>query len=141
LADLRQPLTSLLVLPAKDAGGNTAYLTAGQVLEWRGDIDLVFLGACETAVGPARFAEGMSGIQGAFLRAGAQGVIATLWPVEDVYATQFAADFYRHYTKGASAAQSLSETQREWMQPSPGVRASEQAYRRVTAWAHAYYSE
>ncbi len=56
------------------------------------------LSACETAVGPARFADGMSGLQGAFLRAGARGVIATLWPVEDVYASQFAADFYRRYT-------------------------------------------
>jgi CHAT domain-containing protein/Tfp pilus assembly protein PilF len=140
LSDPRQPLTSLLLLPAKDAAGNAAYLTAGQVMEWRGDIDLVFLGACDTAVGPVRFAEGMSGMQGAFLRAGARGVIATLWPVEDVYASQFAADFYRRYTQGVPAAQSLSETQRAWIQPSQGVRESEQGYRRMTAWAHVLYA-
>ena len=35
-------------------------------------------------------ADGMPGLQRAFLRAGARGVIATLWPVEDVYASQFA---------------------------------------------------
>jgi len=140
LSDVRQPLTSLLLLPAKDASGDAAYLTAGQVLEWRGDVDLVFLGACDTAVGPVRFAEGMSGMQGAFLRAGAHGVIATLWPVEDVYASQFAADFYRRYTQGMSAAQSLRETQRAWFQPSAGVRANEQAHRRLTASAHVFYA-
>jgi CHAT domain-containing protein/Tfp pilus assembly protein PilF len=140
LPDLRQPLTSLLLLPARDAAGKAAYLTAGQVMEWHGDVDLVFLGACDTAVGPVRFAEGMSGLQGAFLRAGARGVIGTLWPVEDVYASQFAADFYRRYTAGKSAAESLSETQRAWLEPSPGIRGSEQAYRRMTASAHVFYA-
>jgi tetratricopeptide (TPR) repeat protein len=139
LADLRQPMTSLLMLPAKDAAGNSTYLTAGQVQGWRGDADLVYLSACETAVGPARFADGMPGLQRAFLRAGARGVIATLWPVEDVYAGQFATDFYRRYTAGIPASRALAETQRAWMQPPPGLRASEQLHRRMTAWAHAYY--
>ena len=57
LADLRQPLASLLVLPATDASGAATYLTAGQVEGWRGDAELVFLSACESAIGPPRFAE------------------------------------------------------------------------------------
>jgi CHAT domain-containing protein len=141
LADLRQPLASLLLLPARDASGNPTYLTAGQVQEWRGDADLVYLSACETAVGPARFAEGLPGLQRAFLRAGARGVIATLWSVEDMYAGQFAADFYRRYTKGVPASQALSETQRAWMEPASGIRQGEQAYRRMTAWAHVLYAQ
>jgi CHAT domain-containing protein len=141
LADLRQPLTSLLMLPARDADGNPVYLTAGQVQEWRGEVKLVYLSACETAVGPARFADGMPGLQRAFLRAGARGVIATLWPVEDVYASQFATDFYRRYTAGTPAARALAETQNSWMQPVAGLRASEQGHRRMTAWAHAYYTQ
>ena len=80
LADLRQPLASLLVLPAKDAAGAPAYLTAGQVQEWRGDVGLVFLSACESAIGPPRFAGGMPGLQSAFLRAGARGVIRRSGP-------------------------------------------------------------
>lgn len=140
LADLRQPLASLLMLPALDATGRPTYLTAGQVQEWRGDADLVYLSACETAVGPARFADGMPGLQRAFLRAGARGVIATLWAIEDLYARQFAAEFYRRYTQGVPAAQALSETQRAWMRDQPGISAREQSYRRMTAWAHAYYA-
>ncbi len=139
LADLRQPMTSLLLLPAVDAQGQPTYLTAGQIQQWRGDADLVYLSACETAVGPARFADGMPGLQRAFLRAGARGVIATLWPVDDVYASQFAADFYRRYTAGESAAAALTGTQRAWAQTLPGVSAGEQEHRRMTAWAHVYY--
>ena len=141
LADLRQPLASLLMLPAVDSAGNATYLTAGQVQSWRGEADLVYLSACETAVGPARFADGMPGLQRAFLRAGARGVIATLWPIEDAYASQFATEFYKRYTAGMSAAQALSETQRAWLEARPGVSAREQAPRRMTAWAHVYYTK
>lgn len=141
LADLRQPLASLLLMPALDGAGNPSYLTAGQVQEWRGEANLVYLSACETAVGPARFADGLPGLQRAFLHAGARGVVATLWPLEDVYAGQFASDFYRRYTAGMPAAQALSETQRAWMNPAPDIRASEQLPRRMTAWAHAFYTQ
>lgn len=141
LADLRQPMTSLLTLPAKDARGAATYLTAGQVQSWRGDADLVYLSACETAIGPARFADGMPGLQRAFLRAGAHGVIATLWPIEDVYASQFATDFYRRYIAGVPAPRALAETQSAWMKRVDGERADEQAHRRMTAWAHAYYRQ
>ncbi|HEU5136823.1 MAG TPA: CHAT domain-containing tetratricopeptide repeat protein [Steroidobacteraceae bacterium] len=140
LADLRQPLASLLVLPATDASGAATYLTAGQVEGWRGDAELVFLSACESAIGPPRFASGMPGLQRAFLRAGARGVIATLWPIEDVLAQEFSADFYRRYTDGKSAAQSLSETQRAWLMPRKGADAAEQTRRRITALAHGFYA-
>jgi len=133
LADLGQPLTSLVVLPALDANGAPTYLTAGQVQEWRGDADLVYLSACDTAVG--------HGMQSAFLRAGARGVVATLWPVEDVYASQFARDFYGRYVSGIPASQALSETQRAWTHAAAGVRESEQGHRRMTAWAHAFYAQ
>ncbi|HTU64981.1 MAG TPA: CHAT domain-containing tetratricopeptide repeat protein [Steroidobacteraceae bacterium] len=140
LADLRQPLASLLVLPATGEGGTATYLTAGQVEGWRGDAELVFLSACDSAIGPPRYAGGMPGLQRAFLRAGARGVIATLWPIEDVMAQEFSADFYRRYTQGATAAQALGETQRAWLAPAPGRSDAEQARRRITALAHGFYT-
>ena len=139
LADLRQPLASLLVLPSTDAG-KPAYLTAGQVQGWRGDADLVFLSACESAIGPPRFASGMPGLQSAFLRAGARGVIATLWPIEDVLAREFSEDFYRRYTETRSATRALGETQRRWLAATPGVDDQQQRRRRITALAHGYFA-
>jgi len=139
LADLSQPIASLLVLPATDAGGKSTYLTAGQVQGWRGDVDLVFLSACESAIGPPQYASGMPGLQRAFLRAGARNVIATLTPVEDVLAQQFAADFYTQYTAGVPAARALGETQRAWLVRKPGMSEEEMARRRVTALSHAFF--
>jgi CHAT domain-containing protein len=140
LADLRQPIASLLVLPATDANGKATYLTAGQVQAWRGDTELVFLSACESAIGPPQYAAGMPGLQRAFLRAGARGVIATLAPIEDVLAQQFSEDFYSRYTKGVPAARALSETQRAWLAPKPGMSEEEQLRRRIMALVHAYYA-
>jgi CHAT domain-containing protein len=76
---------------------------AGQVQEWRGDAGLVFLAACETAAGPARFAEGMSGLPRSFLSAGARGIVATLWSVEDVYESEFSVEFYGRFIVGRDA--------------------------------------
>jgi CHAT domain-containing protein len=141
LADLRQPLASLLVLPATDGSGRSTYLTAGQVQDWRGDADLVFLSACDSAIGPPRFAGGMPGLQSAFLRAGARGVIATLWPIEDVLAREFSADFYQRFTNGETAVRALSDTQRAWLAPKPGASEAEQMRRRITALAHGFYTQ
>lgn len=141
LADLRQPMASLLVLPARDAKGTPAYLTAGQVQEWRGDVGLVFLSACESAIGPPRFAGGMPGLQSAFLRAGARGVIATLWPIEDVLAREFTADFYKRFTSGESAVQALNSTQRAWLAPNSTLSDADYRRRRITALAHGYYTQ
>lgn len=140
LADLRQPIASLLVLPATDASGKTTYLTAGQIQGWHGDAELVFLSACDSAIGPPQFAVGMPGLQRAFLRAGARGVIATLAPIEDVLAREFAADFYARYTGGQSALRALGETQRAWLAARQGMSAEEQLRRRIMALSHAYFA-
>jgi tetratricopeptide (TPR) repeat protein len=139
LANLRHPSASLLLLP-KGRGGEAAYLTAGEVQEWRGDTGLVFLAACETAAGPARFAEGMSGLPRSFLSAGARGIVATLWPVEDVYESEFSVEFYRRFIVGRDAQAALAETQREWLKPRPGEKAAQQQQRLATVWAHVFYA-
>jgi CHAT domain-containing protein len=139
LANLRYPSASLLLLP-KGGGQEAAYLTAGQVQEWRGDVGLVFLAACETAAGPARFAEGMSGLPRSFLTAGARGVVATLWPVEDVYESEFSVEFYRRFIGGRDAESALAETQREWLKPRPAESAANHQQRLATAWAHVFHA-
>jgi CHAT domain-containing protein len=139
LANMRFPSASLLLLP-KVGVKEAAYLTAGQVSEWRGDVGLVFLAACETAAGPARFAEGMSGLPRSFLTAGARGIVATLWPVEDVYESEFSVEFYRRFIVGRNAESALAETQREWLKPRPAESAGNHQQRLATAWAHVFHA-
>jgi CHAT domain-containing protein/tetratricopeptide (TPR) repeat protein len=139
LANLRYPSASLLLLP-KGGTEKPAYLTAGQVQEWRGNVGLVFLAACETAAGPSRFAEGMSGLPRSFLTAGARGIVGTLWSVEDIYESEFAVDFYRRFIAGQDAESALAETQRVWLKPRPGEKSGEYQQRLATAWAHVFHA-
>jgi CHAT domain-containing protein/tetratricopeptide (TPR) repeat protein len=48
--------------------------------------ELVVLSACNTAGGRLLHGEGVQSMAGAFLAAGARGVVATLWPVQDAQA-------------------------------------------------------
>ena len=58
---------------------------------------LVVLSACETALGKRLDGEGMMGLSRAFLAAGASGVVATLWSVDDAATAHFMKVFYGMY--------------------------------------------
>ena len=97
--------------PAND-GILTAEEVAGLNLDgtW-----LVTLSACETGVGEARSGEGVFGLRRAFMMAGAQNLLMTLWPVSDETTPKIMADFYREALKTGDAAGSLAKVQREWL--------------------------
>jgi tetratricopeptide (TPR) repeat protein len=76
---------------------------------------LVTLSACETGVGEARSGEGVLGLRRAFMMAGAENLLITLWPVSDQTTAEIMADFYREALKTGNAPGSLSKVQREWL--------------------------
>ena len=77
-------------------------------------LELLFLSACETAVGDDRAALGLAG---AAVRMGARSVVASLWSVNDEASSELAAAFYRHLAEGeASRAGSLRRAQLELLE-------------------------
>lgn len=76
---------------------------------------LVTLSACETGVGEARSGEGVFGLRRAFMMAGTQNLLMTLWPVNDAATADFMADFYTKALATKDAPQALAETQRDWL--------------------------
>jgi CHAT domain-containing protein len=50
-------------------------------------------------------------IVNAFIDAGAQSVVSTLWPVEDQATARFMAIFYQHLAKGESKSAALRQAQ------------------------------
>jgi CHAT domain-containing protein len=76
---------------------------------------LVTLSACETGVGDARSGEGVFGLKRAFMMAGAQNLLMTLWPVSDETTPEIMGDFYRQAFASENAPAAFSQTQRAWL--------------------------
>jgi CHAT domain-containing protein/tetratricopeptide (TPR) repeat protein len=78
-------------------------------------VELAVLSACDTAVGRLATGEGVLGLQRTFHAAGAQGVIAALWPASDAGSMLLMGRFYINlWEKKLSKPEALREAQR-WM--------------------------
>ncbi|MGB7744015.1 MAG: CHAT domain-containing protein, partial [Terracidiphilus sp.] len=70
---------------------------------------LVVLSSCQSAQGSVVDGQGVLGFRAAFAMAGAQAIVMTLWPVDDLAGKQFMDFFYSHIDKGASEAVRLAQ--------------------------------
>lgn len=76
---------------------------------------LVVLSACETGVGDIEQGEGVAGLNQAFLRAGAKGVVMSLWRVPDVQTAELMKRLYGEIDKGISPVEALRAAQRSFI--------------------------
>ena len=95
---------------------NDGILTAEEVAGL--DLDgtwLVTLSACETGVGQVQSGEGVFGLRRAFMMAGAQNLLMTLWPVSDEVTPKIMADFYKEALTTHDAPGALAKVQHDWL--------------------------
>jgi CHAT domain-containing protein len=96
--------------PAKSDG----LLQVHEIRNLRVNADLVTLSACDTGVGPVG-EEGVDSIVNAFVAAGAQSVVSTLWELEDHATAQLMANFYEHLGRHEEKAEALRQAQLEML--------------------------
>jgi CHAT domain-containing protein len=116
LADSQDPALATLALSQWDATGKPldGALRQYDITQLHLDSELVVLSACETAVGREIAGEGPIGLSEAFLRGGAQSVLATLWQAPDTATAALMREFYRQMlTKKQSAAVALQLAQND----------------------------
>ncbi|NOK17004.1 CHAT domain-containing tetratricopeptide repeat protein [Corallococcus carmarthensis] len=99
---------------APGASSDSALVTA---LELAGldlwGTQLVVLSACDTGRGAVRRGQGVYGLRRAFLVAGAETVVMSLWKVDDATTRTLMETYYRHLLGGEGLATALREAMRE----------------------------
>ncbi len=96
--------TALLLSPG---GGEDGVVGPGDLARLRLDAELVVLSACRTAGGVVVGGEGVQGLTGPLLEAGARAVVATQWPIGDASTVRFVSAFYAALAHGARAGAAL----------------------------------
>jgi CHAT domain-containing protein len=71
--------------------------------------DLITLSSCESGFGKLNFAEGLLGLNRAFMYAGCPNVVFSLWKVYDKVSANLMVDFYESVLEGKSYSESLRQ--------------------------------
>ncbi len=119
--DYRHPELSGLVLSLVDDRGNPqdGFLRMHDIYNLKLPVDLVVLSACNTGLGKDVKGEGLIGLTRGFMYAGAGGVVASLWKVDDDATAELMKHFYEGmFAHGLSPAKALRDAQLTmWRQP------------------------
>ncbi len=120
--NVRSPERSGVVLSAIRADGSIqrSVITPADTLDMDlSATDLVVLSGCRTALGGKPIREGLTGLTGGLMSAGAERVVASLWSVSDEATQKLMTSFYRNiYQEKLSPAQALRTAQLAfWQDP------------------------
>jgi CHAT domain-containing protein len=122
------PELSGIVLSSVNHRGQqqNGFLDLGDISNLRLSADLVVLSACDTALGKDIEGEGMIGLTQSFLSVGAQGVVTSLWKVDD----RATADLMVHFYKGMLT---------DRLTPAAALRKAKMQMWREGRWERPYY--
>lgn len=132
LFDDARPERSFLVAAGP---GRSGRLTAAEIE--RMDLhrlQLVVLSACQTSRARAGRSGGFAGLAGAFLAAGAGGVVGSLWQVDDQATRPLMEAFHQEFARSGDAADALRRAQVRML------RLDDPALRDPSAWAGFRYA-
>jgi len=101
---------SALVFAPENPATDDGLLQVREIRGLRLNADLVTLSACDTGVGPVG-EEGVENVVNAFIEAGAQSVVSTLWELQDHSTAELMANFYAHLGRHEGKAEALRQAQ------------------------------
>jgi CHAT domain-containing protein len=126
--DDQQPELSGLVLSLVDGNARPidGFVSLADIYKLHAPVDLVVLSACHTALGAELRGEGLVGLTRGFMYAGASGVVASLWKVDDRATAELMKYFYTNMLQRG-------------MGPAAALRAAQNEIRSQPKWSSPYY--
>ena len=112
--DPEYPDRSALIFAPEQPHTDDGLLQVREIRDLRFKASLVTLSACDTGVGPVG-EEGAANIVNAFIEAGAQSVVSTLWELEDHATAQLMTAFYANLSHREGKAEALRQAQLEML--------------------------
>jgi len=109
-ADTDYPDRSALVFAPEPQGPDDGLLQVREIRNLHLNASLVTLSACDTGVGPVG-QEGVANLVNAFIEAGADSVVSTLWELDDHSTELLMTDFYQYLSKQEPKATALRDAQ------------------------------
>ncbi|MBT8399147.1 MAG: CHAT domain-containing protein, partial [Rhodothermia bacterium] len=107
VAEENPAISGLLLHPGSRSHDDV--LRLGEIYGMRLSADLVVLSACDTGLGRLVDGEGVIGLTGGFLYAGARNVVVSLWQVEDKSAAELMRRFYASSLRSNGFRESLRQ--------------------------------
>ena len=107
--DEQIPSRSSLIFTLDSDPKEDGFFQVREIYDTRLNAELVVLSACNTGKGKLEKGEGVSGLSRAFLNAGAQSVVMSLWNINDIATSEFMARFYKYLMEGISKAEALQK--------------------------------
>ena len=120
MADKNDPSRAALIFPPDPQHSDDRLLEPRDIVGLHLGAQVVVLSACDTAVGRLQGQVGVANLARAFLQAGADSVISTLWQVSDVYSSYLMKAFYGYLARGDTAATALTLAKRDMLRASDG---------------------
>lgn len=114
-ADLEYPDRSALVFAPELYPTDDGLLEVREIRKLQLKASLVTLSACNTGVGPIGEAD-VANLVNAFIEAGAESVVSTLWELDDGTTERLMTTFYQGLANGQNKVTALSEAQRALLQ-------------------------
>lgn len=108
-----------LIFSEKINNDEPSILYANEIIHLKIKANLVVLSSCQSSIGHYTPSQGMNGIAQAFLSAGAQSVVTSLWQVDDRSTAQFMELFYYYLSKGYTKNKALQFTKKKMMNKMP----------------------
>ena len=78
------------------------------------------LSACDTGLGDISTGEGIYGLRRAFVIAGSESQLISLWKVEDAATKDLMVNYYQRLKAGEGRREALHQIQRDWLEGKKG---------------------